>query len=359
MLISFRITIRNAEDITDLSNHGVTTSFDYLFDLQHFIQSFTSACPQVHLYLDREELRNAHPNITGIDSPPESQLTPEQLPDMQFHPMAVSVIANVEIWRAKFDEWMKGWQPAFSLETPIVITIRSESLPLLRFPINYDPPAFIATFGRLIKTRWDIRSVAGAVLFSLSEKGGLNLDVSQPGIEKGKFYGVHLRTDQDAINVNWPGYDMQSKNYLLGGKKSGLKSMYLASGNPEDSAKFRKEAKKIGITGGMKSDLLARPGFEVENQRMMNMTWDQQGIIDYEVLLRCSAFSGVFESSYSWAISNRRHVVLHGGKWDMIYEGHTGAGEEGPETFIDEYSTIYGPKDMLRLRWQFPLALWP
>jgi len=359
MLIKSRITIRNADDITDLSNHGVTTNFDYLFDLQHFIRSFGAACPQIHLYLTREELRDSHPDIHGIDSPPESQLTPEGLPDMHFHPMAESVIANMETWRPKFDQWMKDTQPAFSPEKPVVITIRSESLPLLRFPINYDPPAFIATYGRLIQTRWDIRRIAGAVLFSLSERDNLDLDLSHPGIQKGKFYGVHLRTDQDAMNVNWPGYDMQSKNYLEGGKKSGLKSMYLASGNPEDSARFRAETEKEGIIGGMKADLLARPGFEIENRRMMNMTWDQQGIIDYEVLLRCSAFSGVFESSYSWAISNRRHVVLHGGIWDMIYEGHTGAEMEGPETFIDEYSTIYGPKDMLRLRWQFPLALWP
>ena len=346
------ITVRDPNDIIALLTDE-TRPFNYLFDLQHFIHSFTTFCPQIHLYHSEDELVEAHPDIRGIV--PAIDLAPWDLPDMIHHPMADSVLTNIDTWRGKFDDWMKD--KPFSPSKPIVITIIGA--PLLRWPINYDPPPFVATYGRLILARQDIRETAANVLFSLSEKDSLDVDVSKPGIQKGKFYGVHLRTDADALNVGWPGYDMQSKNYLIGGKKSKLKSMYLASGNKTDSARFMESAAKEGIIGAMKHELLARPGFERENKVFESLNWDQQGIVDYEVLLRCSAFSGVFESSFSWAIANRRHVVLHNGNWEMIREGNTGAEARGPETFIDEYSTIYGPKDMGRLRWQFPLALWP
>jgi hypothetical protein len=302
-----------------------------------------------------DELIDVHGGLAGIE--PSIDLAVWDLPDMHHHHMAYSVLLNEETFRGKFDDWLKNKHGSWSASKPVVVTIIGA--PLLRWPMNYDPPEFVATYGRLVLARQDMRELAAAILFSLSEKDSLNVDVSKSHIEKGKFYGVHLRTDVDALNVGWPGYDIQSKNYLLGGRKSGLTSMYLASGNRTDSARFLDAAAQEGIIGSTKHELLARPGYERELERMDGLNWDQQGIIDYEVLLRCSGFSSVFESSFSWAIANRRHLVLHGGKWGTITEGYTGAEESGPETFMDEYSTIYGPKDMGKLRWQFPLALWP
>jgi hypothetical protein len=272
-------------------------------------------------------------------------------------PVAISIISHVEKWRPMLDKWMQDTNLTFNGTNPTVLTIIP---PHLRFPMSYDPPEFIATFGRILQSRIDVRTMAATVLFALSNRYSLVIK-PQPGIEEGKFYGMHLRTAADAIAVGWPSYEIQSANCMRGVEKSGLSTIYMATGSLEDGARFKELAAGKGKSVTTKTDLLEQRAFADERVVMQNLTWDQQGMVDYEVLLRSSAFSGMWESSFAWSVSNRRHVVEGKGTWKIIGEGHRGVDEkdEGPETFIDSYSTIYGPKDMGRKRWQFPLAMWP
>lgn len=210
-----------------------------------------------------------------------------------------------------------------------------------------------------MKPRWEFRRVAAGVLYSMSSEYNLSLDASR-GIEQGKYFGAHLRTSEDAVKAGWPNYTVQSSNYLSGAKKARLGLVYLTTGNTIDATKFTRAAERIGIRVTTKNHLLSLPGLEQELHIMksLNATWDQWAIIDYEVLLRASQFGGMFESSYSWNAVMRRHVVDGNGTWNSIGEGRMGKlGRQ--ECFKDGLSTIYGPRDLGGMRWQFPLALWP
>lgn len=350
-----RITKRDQNDLSLLKS-GVVFPFTYLFDLAHFTTSIEAACPQIQLFQSEQAVLEIYPHISRMGEENELRVW-DPSGRNEYHHTAKSIIANIETWRPTFDKWLEVGNHSLSVEKPIVITFGAA---LLRFPMTYDPPSFIATFGGILRASKDIRTMAAAVLFALSEKYSLGIE-PQRGIQPGKFYGVHLRTASDALKVGWPGYDIQSSNYLRGGLQSSLSTIYLASGNPPDAMRFTQSAETMGMHVAMKTDLLEWPGLETEKAMLANMTWDQLGIVDYEVLLRASKFGGMFESSLSWAVTNRRNVVEGNGTWEMIYEGHQGLEgiAEGPEAFMDGLSTIYGPKDLGGLRWQFPMALWP
>jgi hypothetical protein len=331
--------------------------FSYLFDLEHFVNAFSTGCPQITLYESEDAVLESFSSVKGIGD--ELPLTLSSLPNRHYFTDGGTVFTDIETLRPVFDDWLhdKRFTPPFSAKKPIVITI---IFPLLRWPMTYDPPEFTATFGRIIKVRENIRRLPAVVMFALSEI--YSLDITPGGIiEPGKYFGVHLRTAVDTIGVGWPQYDFQAPNYLKGAQQSKLSVIYLATGNESDIARFTKSANELGLDVATKTDLLDQPGLEVEKQEMEELNWDQKGMVDYEVLLWSSKFAGVFESSFSWSISNRRHVVEAGGTWDMIYEGHQGVNMKAKddEGFKDSFSTIYGPKDLGKLRWQFPLGLWP
>lgn len=169
-----------------------------------------------------------------------------------------------------------------------------------------------------------------------------------------------LRTAKDALAVGWPGYDSQAPNYLAAAQAHSLSLIYLSSGNPEDTKRLTATASKKNITVETKDSLLSSPSFLAERKAMEKLTWDHRGIIDFLVLLRSSYFGGMFESSFSWNVANKRHVLVNGGTWITINEENRGIGEgKGPECFVDGLSAIYGPLDMYGIRWQFPQGLFP
>ena len=151
-----------------------------MFDLDHFVTSFTEACPQVHLYQQESDLSH-------LPSASNATVCEAHALSKYHHPVATTLIDRPAEWRSGFDAWLKDTAPPFSAAEPTIIAISAQ---LLRFPFSYDEPAFVATFGRLLKIREDIRRLAATVLYSMSKKYHLNLDVSKPDIQEGKFYGA-------------------------------------------------------------------------------------------------------------------------------------------------------------------------
>jgi hypothetical protein len=107
--------------------------------------------------------------------------------------------------------------------------------------------------------------------------------------------------------------------------------------------RFRKQASQYGINVASKYDLLS--GTDLESLRAL--TWDQQTLIDYDVLLRSTTFGAVTENSFAWNIALRRNTLsqvkdyLHG---------------EGGQTFEDGLSWVYGAPGRLTLP---AYAMWP
>ena len=122
--------------------------------------------------------------------------------------------------------------------------------------------------------------------------------------------------------------------------------------------------------------------YEEELKEMKSLTWDQQALIDYMVLLRSSHFGGTWASSFSYNIVFRRHVVVGNGTWipsqmaleardieersldlearneriEGTWESTEGEKLASGECYKDKINTVFGPP---RLGIWFELSMWP
>jgi hypothetical protein len=150
----------------------------------------------------------------------------------------------------------------------------------------------------------------------------------------------------DASSAGWTGYAEQAACYLSQACSHNLSLIYVAPSDPESAARFKRDAltfQNVQVT--TRYDLLS--GGDLEAMKRLN--WDQQALVDYEILLRSSSFAGIYQSSFAWNVALRRHVAGKSYRWDSMEGG-------GGQTFDDEYSWIYRPPGAWRL---FEAAMWP
>jgi hypothetical protein len=296
--------IARGSQLTDIATTTLVP-FTYFFDVAFFTTSLSEACPQMTIVQHISDLWQFPTTATQIS------LSPQQL-TTNFLPEAPLVLAEPEKWNVAFRQWLHDFAPPFSASKPVVIALNT---PLLQWPLSYDSSRLVATFGRILRFREDVRKIAAVVLYALNKKHNLGFDPSAPGIAKGKFYGAHLRTAVDAAVAGWTPYSVQASNYLAYALDNNFTTIYLTSGNPSDTAQFTGTAAQLNISVATKTSLLSDPEFEAEKSVMENLTWDQQALIDWEVLLRSSLVGGTWESSFVWNVALRRHVVVGGGTW--------------------------------------------
>lgn len=317
---------RDADDLSKLTTNN-TVPFDYFFDLKHFKASLKSACPQM-------VLQTTPPGDLALNPP--ILLSPQNLLSEVF---AGAVIRHPGKWRPAFDAWLADHPPTAPGRSTI-----SLATPLLNFPIYSDPTAFMSSFGRLLRIREPSRRLAAAAVHALRTKH--NISITTPGITPSAFFGAHLRVAADATKAGWTGYEEQSAFLLDFADEVHLKTLYVTS-ESEPAETFRADATKRGAVALAKEDLLD----EAETEALRAMTWDQQALVDYEVLLRATAFGGIELSSFAWNVALRRHVMSWSGR--KAFEGvKQGAGMN----FKDEYSRLRGEKGSYPL---FVEAMWP
>jgi len=303
---------------------NVLVPFTHFFDLDHFTETLSTSCPQIHLYSHANDLWDKPSTAKAVILSPQ---------DLSTSFIAETVLANPANWSIAFKSYLNASHPQpFSADKPVLVQLHN---PLLQFPLSYDDPKFVANFGKILRFREDVRRLAGAVLYALSTKHSLSIPPTS-SILLSKFYGAHLRTAADAQAAGWTPYSIQSANYLSGASHLNLSTIYLTSGNEEDVGRFAERAANISISVETKESLLGGEppreilredgkvvmgsrkgvkGFEREWNELQALTLDQQGLVDYEVLLRASAFGGTWETSFSWNVAMRRHVVAGGGSW--------------------------------------------
>lgn len=94
-----------------------------------------------------------------------------------------------------------------------------------------------------------------------------------------------------------------------------------------------------------------------------NLNFDLKGAVDYLVLLRSGYFMGMRESTFAWAVANRRRAVLGGGQWLPVTSERLGVPDGGgphAECFVDDLSAIVYPNQSLAdYRWVFQWGLYP
>ncbi|OBT51878.1 hypothetical protein VE04_07338 [Pseudogymnoascus sp. 24MN13] len=286
---------------------SVKTDMGYMLDPAHFRESLRISCPGKKVYDRIEELKGKlfHDQIALL---PES--LEEKVPS-----------TGLAAQRSGGNLLTPGSASTSSLHQ--------------REP---DGANFALAFGKLLKFRAGTRLLATKTLLALAANASYSPNLSQP-ILPDFFFGAHLRTEHDA-QLGWPAedwvysrYETQAKFYLKETLASGLKR--------EEVAKFAQEAAEKNITVSTKIGVL---GAE-DVAQLEALSWDQQGMVDFLVMLGASRFAGVGHSSFAWNVALVRHLFAQ-------QKGHL----KGPHLLNDELSEVYGyPKQYP----EYASCLWP
>ncbi|KAL1896760.1 hypothetical protein Sste5346_004393 [Sporothrix stenoceras] len=284
-LVLPQIETRSETDLVHL--FGGRQPFEYFFDTNHFKKSLHEACPAIAIYDSIETI----PNLAKSRAEP---LQPKAFGarggcdyrDLNRH---------TDIFRIQFDEMLEQTSKDFSL-APLGIEHPRLFQPVWgvqwEWPVAKDGPAFTNTFGGLLRFRDNILRLGDDVVAAMTKK-------SQA------FSGVHLRTENDALSF-WPTFETQTSEFIRTLLEKKLLLVYLATGNATEAAKFRDRAQEQGMQVFTKDELLQN---QPALQQLQALTWDQQALVDYIVLLRGDFFLGVSPSSFSMTIAAKRHLT--------------------------------------------------
>ena len=165
--------------------------------------------------------------------------------------------------------------------------------------------------------------------------------------------------------MGWGGYDQQASACLEAATTTNSTLIYAASGDPEHLAQLTSDAmEQHGITVTTKSELLRGEDLE----ELKAMSWDQQALVDYEVMLKSSFFSGLQQSSFSYNIAVRRHSTLMSqsvGQWwteedldpsQRPWWSEKESNSSGNESPHDLLSTLLGDRGA---GYMFESTIWP
>ncbi|KAI4868629.1 hypothetical protein F4820DRAFT_99984 [Hypoxylon rubiginosum] len=293
--------------------------FSYMFDEPHFRAGLAAACPRLAVYATVEDVPGARikaeregrtvdkiiervtPKHFGGSRAGCDQRDPHRYAD-QFGP------AFREHLRASAAE--RGWAASNAVDNPRLMRLSWGVL--WDWPVLRDGPEFAASFGGLLRFRPDVLDLADAITGAMRALAGATRGTEAAAGPA--FLGVHLRTEADAL-AGWPSYENQTRNYLREAAGRGYqgRAAYLASGNETEARKFGKEAMaNLQLDVRSKYGLLEGRRYEEELARLRALSWDQQALVDFVVLLNCDYFVGVSPSSFSINVALKRHLKEEG-----------------------------------------------
>ncbi|KAI0854702.1 hypothetical protein F4860DRAFT_498695 [Xylaria cubensis] len=326
-----RIRKRNEKDLADLFTDFLP--FSYMFDEQHFRDAFNKNCPQITLYDNVADIPGAG------KSPKISNITPKDFGNREScDPWDQN--RHTDRFGQTFRRWLKNEKHGHAPTKEHPRLIRFNWGVLFDWQIYRDGPELAATFGGILKLNDKFLQLGKKTL----EK--MHAFARADGSKDGAFLGIHLRTESDALGF-WPHYDSQSEAYMNEAKKRGYQTAYLATGNQTEAEKFMDAAIEIAqMKVVTKIDLLS----DDELDELDELSWDQQGLIDYVVLLGSEFFVGVQPSSFSVHVAMKRHL-----KTGSLYTRPYKVGTEG-----DGLSYIVGKFDKYWANWLFLWdGMWP
>lgn len=343
-LVLPRIVLRSSTDIGTIET-GQTADFSYMFDTPHFLESMSLYCPQLKIHKTIEDVRGGLEEKEGLTL----SLKPESLVEGG---VPRTGIPDPSAWRGQFYSWLDTQIAIAGQGTPSLIVVNLQRS-YMTYPIYSDGEAFAQTFASVLQFRNDTRTLATKVLSSLAERFSLDINL-EDDILPNAFFGVHLRTEADSKKA-WESagdywfyshYGNQVKVYLEQAPRSSPAAIYVASGDPDEIARFAADAAEVPAPHNYpvvnKVDLIA--GEDLETLRAL--TFDQQALVDYLVLLKASDFAGVAHSSFAWSIALKRHQ----------FAKKDGEFLDAPEMLDDDLNKVYGTvKDFE----DYPKVLWP
>ncbi|KAF3765202.1 hypothetical protein M406DRAFT_259106 [Cryphonectria parasitica EP155] len=361
---------------------GKKLPFSYFFDEEHFRQSLHAACPQITIYDAPEDIPGLDMGNEGEEEGRRGDVRPDMITPNRLGQRGGcdqrDLNRHADLFGPRLHAWLGEKQERLS-QDPI-----SPSNPKLirfnwgvqwTFPVYRDGPEFVATFGGLLRFRADILELGYKTVAAMNSLAALSAshpttpEQTEEEEEEKKeaannasssFIGIHLRTESDALS-SWPSFHDQTSAYLA--RASTLRSppprfAYLATGNATEAARLASLAlEEHGLRVLTKHELLAgqKEGEEEESrdllERLGALSWDQQALVDFVVLLQAEYFLGVSPSSFSLNVALKRHL-----KHDGLYTRPWRVGVEGG----DGRSWLVGRFDGYWDDWLFMYdSLWP
>lgn len=341
------MALRNASDLSDIETTN-EVPLEYLLDRKVFITHLSEGCPGMRIYESAEDF----PYYTQRIGEPLTLIGDQFEPD---HPR--EGLRHPREWRRFFDEWLDEQSVQIRSNAPVHVELGQS---FLEYPVRDDGNAFVHEFGKILSFRNDTRVLAAKVLFELKQRFALSIDPTK-AINPGAFYGAHLRLEEDAIWA-WPPEEWrfsrmedQFEEQFQNLERTGLGVAYVASGNQTVVDLFAEglskrlatnsSSAKNNVTVVTKHDLLQGP----DRRQLDSLTFDQQGLVDFLVMFKASAFMGVAHSSFPWNVALRRHELSK----------YADYANEGSDLLRDEYSIIMGMEaDYLEVD-PFIYGIWP
>lgn len=319
------IQTRSEQKLADLFV-GKKRGLSYFFDEEHFRASLTGACPQMAIYDALEDVPGLHhgddddddddKRVGGVQQQPE-MITPSHF-GLRGGCDQRDLNRHADLFGSRFHAWLDERQrqqrqqrvsrPAISRSHPKLV--RFNWGVQWTYPVWRDGPEFASTFGGLLRFQHALLELGMATAHAMRQL------VAGAGA---RFVGIHLRTENDALSF-WPDFEAQRGAYLDKIAKlattpttasSGPRFVYLATGNATEAAKFAslaQDQQQLGVV--TKHQLLASHPALLE--RLNTLSWDQQAVVDFVVLLQANYFLGVSPSSFSLNVALKRHLSEEG-----------------------------------------------
>lgn len=328
---------RSTEDLSEL--WAPRAPFDYFFDEEWFDSAMASACPQMTIY-------EPEPGRELKDPLPGNYYPRQRRPDFDPGNTKEGYLEHLEVWMRGNGEFRDGELNVVNIERTLW-EVDTRSL----------PRGLRRNFGQLLRTSPSRRRYAAVALQTLNDRFGLQID-PRDAIPKHAFYGAHLRTEEDVhkngwVNDPYSNFTEQTDSHIANAVKNKLSVIYAASGDANELEKFKEKAAAhrppLNVTS--KFDLL--PPQELEE--VMKLSWDQQALVDFEVLQRCSVFGGFAKSSFSYHVAFARNQRLE--DWGLVMDPWYVINEDEGVTFDDGYNKIVGRFPLMERR--VPRGLWP
>lgn len=313
--------------------------YDYMFNSSETMALLSTYCPQLTVYHDLEVYKRQ------TAKPYTDLFLPYFDYGNDFFQWNWRQLFRLEAWATEFLADVRNKSGWFSKEKPVLVDIKG---PIYSWGMDKEPRAFQFAMGRLVAFNDRINEIAGAILYNIAQKlQDLALDFAGEedlgDIHPRGFFGAHLRTASDAIGAGWAGYEQQAPRYISEASKRDLKLIYVASGAPDDLARFKEDAAVKGLTVVSKNDLMSSDEFTA----MQDLTWDQLGLVDYAVMLRSAFFMGIDNSSFADGIA----LTRRGNPMSGVVNVEVGQGvlstREGYTIADDLNAIIGGPGNLI------------
>ncbi|KAM7221099.1 hypothetical protein V8F06_003484 [Rhypophila decipiens] len=335
-LVLPRIQIRG-DNLIDLGNKDHTAEMSYLLDADYFVESWKLACPQMRALVSETDDLDYYNATTSIL--PKADLSPERVKNFKRRKY---LIVDPTGWREAFDAWMFKYLDISggnrSITTPPTPVRVWQNLAMYQWNRLAHAPEFANSFPRLFRQLPAARRLAASALYNLGRKMN-HSSVSDTILFLPTTTEEEEEFPSNTSIVNSLGPGRLASNGVLGAhlrvaadaaKERNLSSVYLATGSAEHRDRFRKEAALEGLVTFTKEDLLDAE----EREELKKMSWDQQALVDFEVLMHSAMFYGFVRSSFSWALAMRRGTLPEA--------AGTAVYSEGEHEYRDGLSAIVG-----------------